>query len=40
MARRFMEHHDPVVVGKDFSGVVDAVGEDVDALSVGDDVGM
>src|SRR3954447_12512915 len=38
MVRGFMEHRYPVVVGKDFSGVVHAVGEDVDALSVGDEV--
>jgi NADPH2:quinone reductase len=38
MVRGFMEHRYPVVVGKDFSGVVDAVGEDLDAFSVGDEV--
>src|SRR4051794_5204806 len=38
MVRGFMEHRYPVVVGKDFSGVVHAVGEDVDAFSVGDEV--
>jgi NADPH:quinone reductase len=38
MARGMMEHRYPVVLGKDFSGVVDAVGEGVDAFDVGDEV--
>lgn len=38
MARGMMEHRYPVVPGKDFSGVVDAVGEGVEAFSVGDEV--
>jgi NADPH:quinone reductase len=38
MGRGMMEHRYPVVLGKDFSGVVDAVGEGVDAFSVGDEV--
>ncbi len=38
MARGMIEHRYPVVVGKDFSGVVDAVGEGVDAFAVGEEV--
>lgn len=38
MARGMMEHRYPVVVGKDFSGIVDAVGEGVDAFDVDDEV--
>jgi NADPH2:quinone reductase len=38
MLRGMMEHRYPVVVGKDFSGVVDAVGQGVEAFSVGDGV--
>ncbi|WP_062316057.1 NADP-dependent oxidoreductase [Demequina maris] len=33
-----MEHRFPVVLGKDFSGVVDALGEDVDGFAIGDRV--
>jgi NADPH:quinone reductase len=33
-----MEHHFPVVLGKDFAGTVEAVGSGVDGFSVGDDV--
>lgn len=33
-----MEHAYPVVLGKDFAGVVDAIGEGVDGLEVGDAV--
>ena len=38
MARGMMEHHYPVVVGKDYAGVVDAAGEGVDRFAVGDEV--
>ena len=38
MARAILEHRYPVVAGKDFSGVVDAVGEGVEDLAVGQDV--
>jgi NADPH:quinone reductase len=38
MARGMMEHRYPVVVGKDFSGIVEAAGEAVDAFEVGDEV--
>ena len=38
MARGMMEHRYPVVVGKDFAGVVDAVGEGVERFSVGSEV--
>ena len=38
MARGVMEHRYPVVIGKDFAGAVDAVGEGVTAFSVGDTV--
>jgi NADPH:quinone reductase-like Zn-dependent oxidoreductase len=37
-ARQFMEYRYPVVAGKDFAGVVDAVGEGVRGLSAGDEV--
>jgi NADPH2:quinone reductase len=33
-----LEHRFPVVLGKDFAGIVDAVGEDVTAYTVGDRV--
>jgi NADPH:quinone reductase-like Zn-dependent oxidoreductase len=38
MARAMMEHRYPVVIGKDFAGIVDALGEGVDRFAVGDDV--
>jgi NADPH:quinone reductase-like Zn-dependent oxidoreductase len=38
MARAMLEHRYPVVAGKDFSGVVDAVGEGVQDVAVGQDV--
>jgi NADPH:quinone reductase-like Zn-dependent oxidoreductase len=38
MARGMMEHRYPVGIGKDFAGVVDAVGQDVDSFGVGDEV--
>lgn len=38
MARDMMEHRFPVVVGKDFAGVVDAVGEGVTRFAPGDEV--
>ena len=38
MARDMMEHHYPVVVGKDFAGVVDAVGGAAERFAVGDQV--
>ena len=33
-----MEHRYPVVVGKDYAGVIDAVGEGVTGFAVGDEV--
>jgi NADPH:quinone reductase-like Zn-dependent oxidoreductase len=38
MARGVMEHRYPVIVGKDFAGVIDAVGEGVTRFSAGDEV--
>jgi NADPH:quinone reductase-like Zn-dependent oxidoreductase len=38
MAKGMMEHRFPVVVGKDFAGVVDAVGEGVTRFGPGDEV--
>jgi NADPH:quinone reductase-like Zn-dependent oxidoreductase len=38
MARDMMEHRLPVVVGKDFAGVVDAIGEGAARFAVGDEV--
>jgi NADPH:quinone reductase-like Zn-dependent oxidoreductase len=38
MAKGMMEHRYPVVVGKDFAGVVDAVGDGVGRFAVGDEV--
>src|SRR5947209_129527 len=36
--REFMEHAFPVIVGKDFAGVVEQLGQRVSAFSVGDAV--
>src|SRR5215831_17575550 len=36
--RGLMEHAFPVVLGRDFAGTVDAIGEDVTDVSLGDDV--
>lgn len=38
IARGMMEHRYPTIVGKDFAGTVDAVGEGVDGFAVGDEV--
>lgn len=38
IARGMMEHRYPVVVGKDFAGVIDAVGDGVTRFAVGDEV--
>jgi NADPH:quinone reductase-like Zn-dependent oxidoreductase len=38
MARGMMEHRYPVVVGKDFAGVIDAVGDGVTRFAAGDEV--
>jgi NADPH:quinone reductase-like Zn-dependent oxidoreductase len=38
MARGMMEHRYPVIVGKDFAGVIDAVGDGVTRFAVGDEV--
>jgi NADPH:quinone reductase-like Zn-dependent oxidoreductase len=38
MARSMMEHRYPVVTGKDFAGVIDAVGAGVTRFAVGDEV--
>ncbi|KPC77475.1 hypothetical protein ADL26_02655, partial [Thermoactinomyces vulgaris] len=34
----FMEHRFPLVLGQDFAGTVEALGEGVDAFAVGDAV--
>src|SRR5690349_8612338 len=36
--RGLMEHEFPAVLGRDFAGTVDAVGDGVSAFAVGDDV--
>jgi NADPH:quinone reductase len=38
MARGMMEHRYPTIIGKDFAGTVDAVGEGVDGFGVADEV--
>jgi len=38
MGRGMMEHRYPVVVGKDFAGVIDSVGDGVTRFAVGDEV--
>jgi NADPH:quinone reductase-like Zn-dependent oxidoreductase len=38
MARAMMEHRYPVVTGKDFAGVIDAVGAGVTRFAIGDEV--
>ncbi|MGH2591732.1 MAG: NADP-dependent oxidoreductase [Actinomycetota bacterium] len=38
MAQGMMEHRYPVVVGKDFAGVIDSVGQGVTRFAVGDEV--
>jgi len=38
MGRGMMEHRYPVVVGKDFGGVIDSVGDGVTRFAVGDEV--
>ncbi len=38
MARGMMEHRYPVVVGKDYAGVIEAAGEGVTRFAVGDEV--
>ncbi len=38
MARTVMEHRYPVVIGKDYAGVIETVGEGVMRFSVGDEV--
>jgi len=38
MARTMMEHRYPVVVGKDYAGVIESVGEGVTRFAVGDEV--
>lgn len=38
MAKALMEHRYPVVIGKDFAGEIDALGEGVTGFAVGDEV--
>src|SRR5919108_4834950 len=38
MARGMMEHRYPVVLGKDYAGVVDALGEGSTRFTIGDEV--
>ena len=38
MAKGMMEHRYPVVVGKDYAGIVDAVGTGVEPFAIGDEV--
>src|SRR4030095_4954678 len=38
MARGMMEHRYPVIVGKDYAGEIDALGEAVEGFAVGDEV--
>ena len=38
MVRDYMEHRFPVVVGKDFAGTVEEIGEGVSSVEVGDEV--
>ena len=38
MARGMMEHRYPVIVGKDYAGEIDALGEGVEGFAVGDEV--